>query len=71
MDLSDLSGVRYVEREIFSNAWPGPFYSLRPISLASFGLLTNHAAAIWVGMTEAELLQELGPPTAALAVGNR
>lgn len=37
--------------------------------LALICCLTTHAA-IWVGMTKAELLQELGPPSATLAVGN-
>ena len=50
--------------------WGHPTHCVLSVLLALICCLTTHAA-IWVGMTEAELLQELGPPTATLAVGNR
>ena len=50
--------------------WGRPTHCILSVLLALICCLTTHAA-IWVGMTKAELLQELGPPTATLALGNR
>lgn len=70
-NLREVLSVRYDNCEIFSNATLGATCILLfSLMLALICCLTTQAA-IWVGMTKAELLQELGPPNTTLAVGNR